>query len=157
MVHLMIIGRYLRGPQVGQSELHLTHPGQYGWCGINSRARQSLIIVGVSRGPKRFATRKPKAVESSSGGQGFRLRHREPTPAYHIVDIDEPLLTALEDNPLGQLAADALNLGESKPDREIAITTMFQRSIRSRPYERPYLELNALQAVVKSSWAAATN
>ena len=57
MLHWMIIGRYLRSPQIGQGELHLTHSGEDGWGGINSGARQSLIIVGVSRIPKRLATR----------------------------------------------------------------------------------------------------
>src|SRR5687768_16678092 len=151
----MIIRRNPRGPQVGQSQLHLTHPRQDGRGGVDGRARQGLVVVRISGIPERLPTGQSKAVEGSSRGQGFGLRHREPYPAYYAIDIGERLPPALQDNPLGQLAADALYFSEPEPDREVTVTAMFERSIRSRPYEGPYLELNTLQTAVKTCWAAA--
>src|SRR4029453_4886131 len=75
--------------------------------------------------------------------------------SYDVVDIGKRLLPALLDNPLGQLAADSLHLGEPQPDSEVAITAMLQRAIGSRPYEGPYLELHALQAILQACRAFA--
>jgi len=38
---------------------------------------------------------------------------------------------------------------------EVSIAAMFERSVRSRPYEGANLELDALQAAAKASWVAA--
>src|SRR5215211_6148374 len=151
----MIIWRNPGSPQIRQSQLHLAHPRQDGRGGINGRARQGLVVVGVSGVPERLATGQSKAVECSSRRQRFSLRHGEPGPPYDVVDIAEPLFPAFQDNSLGQLATNALHLSESQPDREVAVTAMFEGSVRSRPYEGTHLELNALQAAVEAGWASA--
>src|SRR5215211_6423631 len=121
----MIIWRNPGSPQIRQSQLHLAHPRQDGRGGVDGRARQGLVVVGVSGVPERLATRKSKAVECPSRGEGFSLWHREPAPAYHVVYVAEFFFLTLEDNPGGQLTPDALHLGESQSDREVAVSTMF--------------------------------
>src|SRR5512133_1789415 len=155
MLHRVIIRRNSCCPEVGQGQLDLAHPRQHRWSGVDGRARKSLIIIRVSGVPERLTTRQPETVEGSCRGKGLSLLHCEPGPAYDIVDIGKPLLAALGNNPLGQLATDALHLGEAKPDREVAISAVLASAIRSRPYEGSNLELHPLQATVRACWAAA--
>ena len=74
------------GPEVGDGEFVVAHPGQGGWWADGGDAGEPLrpLFGGASGFPECLAAAEAEAVEDSGCGECFDLRRGDPGTAYEV-------------------------------------------------------------------------